>query len=320
MVWRDGGRYEGDFVNGARTGKGISLWASGERYEGDFVNDKRHGEGTMILPRGASSIPNYGDKGNFVGGKYVISGTWEKDKFVGGKINRNQQSTASTKLDDYADAAGITVRSVVYDFEQLRDYCAYAKLLVSQVPPALVEKYINDSTLSPGTGSEFEDKRNHEKYKSWIQACIKKAKIPGKTFTINVPIKYSGYDFSKKRLSIHLEDGTPHLSLPIDLINGWKKQVKLAGIKGEPFFGWSSGSNRNGFTTVGKFALYDFNAADVNVDQEEAEKFLKNSNKNPVPATLTFEIAGHYNNQNILNTKLLSVKLDSSSKVWKASF
>jgi len=43
-----GGRYEGDFVDGKRTGKGTFTWANGNKYEGDFVDGKFHGKGTLV--------------------------------------------------------------------------------------------------------------------------------------------------------------------------------------------------------------------------------------------------------------------------------
>ncbi len=42
---RGGGRYEGDYIDGKRTGRGIYTWADGRRYEGDFNNGNMHGRG-----------------------------------------------------------------------------------------------------------------------------------------------------------------------------------------------------------------------------------------------------------------------------------
>ena len=39
FYWNDGDRYEGDWVNGERTGKGKLTFANGDVYEGDFVVD-----------------------------------------------------------------------------------------------------------------------------------------------------------------------------------------------------------------------------------------------------------------------------------------
>lgn len=47
-VWHlSGNRYEGDWVNGKRTGKGITIIQNNQRYEGEYLNDARHGKGVM---------------------------------------------------------------------------------------------------------------------------------------------------------------------------------------------------------------------------------------------------------------------------------
>ena len=52
FMLRGGGRYEGDFIDGKRTGRGIFTWPDGRRYEGDFIDDKRHGHGIFTWPDG----------------------------------------------------------------------------------------------------------------------------------------------------------------------------------------------------------------------------------------------------------------------------
>jgi hypothetical protein len=49
----DGGRYEGDYVDGKKSGKGVYTWPNGHRYEGDWVNDKRNGKGTLFAQNGS---------------------------------------------------------------------------------------------------------------------------------------------------------------------------------------------------------------------------------------------------------------------------
>ena len=58
-------RYEGDYKNDKREGKGIMYWNDGARYEGDFKNDKREGKGIMYY--------NDGEKEN---------GSWKNDEFI----------------------------------------------------------------------------------------------------------------------------------------------------------------------------------------------------------------------------------------------
>jgi len=41
--YANGVRYEGQFVDGKRTGSGVVHWANGDRYEGQFVDGKGTG-------------------------------------------------------------------------------------------------------------------------------------------------------------------------------------------------------------------------------------------------------------------------------------
>ena len=49
MYFNNGTRYEGDFKNDQREGKGIFYWNEGDRYEGEFKNDQIEGLGTMYF-------------------------------------------------------------------------------------------------------------------------------------------------------------------------------------------------------------------------------------------------------------------------------
>lgn len=64
----DGGKYEGDFVDGKAQGKGTSTFANGNKYKGDFVNNKRNGKGTYTYVDGDKY------EGDFVGGKFTSRG------------------------------------------------------------------------------------------------------------------------------------------------------------------------------------------------------------------------------------------------------
>jgi antitoxin component YwqK of YwqJK toxin-antitoxin module len=48
----DDGKYEGEFKNNKREGKGIFYYNNGDRYEGDYKNDKREGKGILYFNDG----------------------------------------------------------------------------------------------------------------------------------------------------------------------------------------------------------------------------------------------------------------------------
>ena len=45
MVWSDGSKYAGQFVNGKMEGKGLKTWPNGNTYQGMFKNNQQHGDG-----------------------------------------------------------------------------------------------------------------------------------------------------------------------------------------------------------------------------------------------------------------------------------
>ena len=44
-----GGKYEGDFKDGQRHGKGTYIYPSGSKYVGEYKDDKKHGKGTFTF-------------------------------------------------------------------------------------------------------------------------------------------------------------------------------------------------------------------------------------------------------------------------------
>ena len=69
-IWKNGDRYEGDFVDGKCTGKGVYIWKSGSRYEGEVVDGKRTGKGVIVWKSGSRY------EGDFVDGKCTGKGVF----------------------------------------------------------------------------------------------------------------------------------------------------------------------------------------------------------------------------------------------------
>ena len=61
LPWPSGSRYEGDFRDGKRTGRGVYTWASGDSYEGEFRDDLFHGRRVHTYADGRRWEGNYVD-------------------------------------------------------------------------------------------------------------------------------------------------------------------------------------------------------------------------------------------------------------------
>ena len=51
-IYENGDKYEGDWKNGLKEGKGVYYYKNGNRYEGDYQNDKREGKGIKYYKNG----------------------------------------------------------------------------------------------------------------------------------------------------------------------------------------------------------------------------------------------------------------------------
>ena len=81
------GVYEGDMVNGKRTGKGKFTWANGDVYEGDFVEDKRTGKGKYTWADGDVYEGDFVEGERTGNGKLTTAnGTVQKGRFEDGKF------------------------------------------------------------------------------------------------------------------------------------------------------------------------------------------------------------------------------------------
>uniref|UniRef100_A0A7S0VCF5 MORN repeat-containing protein 3 n=1 Tax=Polytomella parva TaxID=51329 RepID=A0A7S0VCF5_9CHLO len=66
VYWVSGEKYQGDWSDNKKHGKGTIVYKNNDKYEGDWAEDKRHGLGTLWL---------------FKNGKYVVryNGEWKND-------------------------------------------------------------------------------------------------------------------------------------------------------------------------------------------------------------------------------------------------
>ena len=46
--WKDGRKYEGDYVQDKKEGQGTFTWPNGKVYEGGWMDGKQHGDGKLI--------------------------------------------------------------------------------------------------------------------------------------------------------------------------------------------------------------------------------------------------------------------------------
>lgn len=102
LTYNDGRRYDGDVVDGIKSGRGTFTWPSGMVYVGEFRNDLRSGQGTLTWPNGNKYTGEWkDDKRN---GQGVFTGT-NGHRYAGNYLNDNAHGKGSVT---YADGQKYT--------------------------------------------------------------------------------------------------------------------------------------------------------------------------------------------------------------------
>ena len=78
MYYNNGDRYEGDYRNSKKEGKGIYYYNDGSRYEGDFKNGKKDGEGIIYYADGTKEIGEFSDDEISDEKRIIIDKDWNK--------------------------------------------------------------------------------------------------------------------------------------------------------------------------------------------------------------------------------------------------
>ena len=55
-TWKDGRKYEGQYLHDKKHGNGIYIWADGRKYDGQWAYGKQNGKGKYILPDGTVRV------------------------------------------------------------------------------------------------------------------------------------------------------------------------------------------------------------------------------------------------------------------------
>ena len=229
-------RYEGEFRDGKTHGKGTYIWASGARYEGDWRDGKKHGKGTYVFANGTRVV-----------------GDWRDGKLE----KRCVSDTECGALSDSAKSSGTLPSSVaaavqelpkiptaLYDINQLSDYCAYIKLAVNTASkvgggPAMTKIFSERLVMNVGNISEFEMPRLVAKSDVYVKNCIKTAVTKPIVFEVFGHVTYGKYDFSENKVMVRYTINKPDetfITIPNNVINGWRNQLAAAGIVTKPVY------------------------------------------------------------------------------------
>ena len=99
-TYANGNKYEGDWVNGDQHGKGTFIWADGDKYEGDYVKDKRHGKGKYTWANGNEYEGDWINEDQHGKGTFVWGVEDNRSKYEGDWINNNQHGKGTLTWKD----------------------------------------------------------------------------------------------------------------------------------------------------------------------------------------------------------------------------
>ena len=104
----NGSSYEGDFKNGEMTGTGLRRWADGTTYSGSFKMGEMNGQGIWISPSGDQYDGEFVDNKRHGEGELTLSakgtvyqGTFVNHKYHGNGIIVFDDNTYSSKKDNF---------------------------------------------------------------------------------------------------------------------------------------------------------------------------------------------------------------------------
>jgi hypothetical protein len=89
FTYRDGTKYQGQWLNSKRNGQGTFYWANGDKYTGQWVSDIKEGQASYIWSNGTKYVGQYkNDKRNGYGTYYNANGSinqqgmWKDDVLI----------------------------------------------------------------------------------------------------------------------------------------------------------------------------------------------------------------------------------------------
>lgn len=220
--------YDGDFINGTKSGFGKEIYYNDEYYVGEFEQNLRHGNGTLYNSNGVIKIESHWHKGSSVNtasiteyynngnlkykGDYdgihwsgkgvycnkennlIFDGVFESSRFSEGKlISKNGTKIFEGKFEPYDKETEYPKQGVVFDEKQNKILDGTFELFKSE--PNLTLYIIDSSNFFKNGKIYFTGtiSKNDEIYE-----LIKKHIFDCRDFTINLKCKY----FNEKNLII----------------------------------------------------------------------------------------------------------------------